>query len=110
MVSKNFDDVSSLLKFDFKVLGPKLVLPMLTLIGAWGGFPEPPKSFKKITQNRFFQYFFLWVLVMQGGASADADLSLVAVLIFVFISEIIKKYEESMEMKKEMEDEMEDEE
>jgi hypothetical protein len=87
------DDAVSFLTFDFKTLGPKLVLPILTLIGALGGFPTPPKSFAFLAENRFFQYFFLWVLVMQGGASADPDLSLVAVLIFVLFIELVKYIE-----------------
>lgn len=84
------DDVASLFTFDLKTLGPKLVLPLLTLLGAWGGFPAPPKSFEFLAKSPFFQYFFLWVLVMQGGASADPDLSLVAVLLFVLFAELVK--------------------
>lgn len=72
---------------------PRLILPFLTLVGAWGGFPEPPRMFKKIVEYRFFQYFFLWVLVMQGGASVDPGLSLVSVIVFVSISEVIKMLE-----------------
>jgi hypothetical protein len=94
------DDITSLFKADFKTLGPKLVLPALTLLGAWGGFPTPPKSFSFLAKNRFFQYFFLWVLVMQGGASADPDLSLVAVLIFVLFAELVKYFERRSEEKK----------
>jgi hypothetical protein len=84
------DDIRSLISLDFATLGPKLVLPMLTLIGAWGGFPEPPKLFKFLTDISIFKYLFLWVLVMQGGAGLDADLSLVAVLMFFIFSESIK--------------------
>lgn len=71
----------------------RLVMPMLTLVGAWGGFPDSPKMFKALTSWRPFQYFFLWVLVMQGGASADPGLSLIAVLIFGLVTEIIKGVE-----------------
>lgn len=90
MVNPSYtDDIMSFFKLDYKNLGPKLVLPMLTLLGAWGGFPKPPKSFEFLAENRFFQYFFLWVLVMQGGASADPDLSLVAVIVFGLFSELV---------------------
>lgn len=71
----------------------KLVLPFLTLIGAWGGFPDSPRMFKSLTTWRPFQYFFLWVLVMQGGASVDPGLSLLSVGIFVVITEVIKLIE-----------------
>lgn len=97
---KMLDDVTRLITGDFKNLLPRLVLPMLTLIGALGGFPQPPKSFAFLANNRFFQYFFLWVLVMQGGASADADLSLVAVLFFVLFIEGFKYFEKRAEEKK----------
>ena len=83
----------------FMILNPftfpwsRMIMPMLTLVGAWGGFPDSPKIFKAVTQFRLFQYFFLWVLVMQGGASADPGLSLLAVLIFGIVSEVIKLIE-----------------
>jgi hypothetical protein len=84
------DDLSSLYRLDFATLAPKLFIPMLTLIGAWGGFPEAPKSFKFLTEISIFKYIFLWVLVMQGGGGLDADLSLVAIILFFIISESIK--------------------
>lgn len=96
-MSKRIDDLTKLVTGDFKTLFPKLILPMLTLIGALGGFPAPPKSFQFLADNKFFQYFFLWVLVMQGGGSVDADLSLVAVLLFVLVIEGIKFFEKRAE-------------
>lgn len=84
------DDINSLISLDYATLGPKLFLPMLTLIGAWGGFPEPPQSFKFLTEISIFKYLFLWVLVMQGGAGLDADLALVAIIMFFIFSESIK--------------------
>lgn len=110
LTKTNFtDDLTSFIKFDYKTLGPKLILPFLTLLGSWGGFPEAPKSFQKLADNNFFKYFFLWVLVMQGGASADPDLSLVAVIIFGIISESIKYFEKEGEDEGEDEGEGEDE-
>ena len=88
-----FDEFKQIITFQFSFT--KLILPFLTLIGAWGGFGEPPRMFKSLTTWRPFQYFFLWVLVMQGGASTDPGLSLVAVLIFVAITEVIKLIEGS---------------
>ena len=89
----NFFDEIFALKNPFTFPWSKLVMPMLTLVGAWGGFPDSPNMFKKVTEFRFFQYFFLWVLVMQGGASADPGLSFLAVLIFVVVTEVIKMVE-----------------
>jgi hypothetical protein len=84
------DDIKSLISLDYATLGPKLFLPMLTLIGAWGGFPEAPESFKFLTEVSIFKYVFLWVLVMQGGAGSDADLSLVSIILFFILTEGIK--------------------
>ena len=84
------DDINSLISLDYATLGPKLFLPMLTLLGAWGGFPEAPESFKFLTEISIFKYLFLWVLVMQGGAGADADLGLVSIILFFIFSEGIK--------------------
>ena len=86
-----FDEFKQIATFQFPL--SKLILPFLTLIGAWGGFPSAPRMFNFLAEWRPFQYFFLWVLVMQGGASLDPGLSLVAVLIFVAITEIIKLIE-----------------
>ena len=104
-----FDEFKQIITFSFPL--SKLALPFLTLIGAWGGFPDSPRMFKKLTTWRPFQYFFLWVLVMQGGASVDPGLSLLSVLIFVAITEIIKMIEgkEKFQNEDEYEDEYEDE-
>ena len=93
--TKSFFDEIFALKNPFTFPWGRLVLPMLTLIGAWGGFPDSPKMFKKISGKKFFQYLFLWVLVMQGGASSDPGLSFVAVAIFGLITELLKYFEES---------------
>lgn len=87
-----FDEIFAL-KNPFTFPWSKLIMPMLTLIGAWGGFPDSPQIFKKITEYRIFQYLFLWVLVMQGGASADPGLSFISVIIFVIITELLKSTE-----------------
>lgn len=90
-IASIFDEFRQIITFNFSF--SRLILPMLTLLGAWGGFPPPPKMFEGIAKWRPFQYFFLWVLVMQGGASVDPGLSLLSVLIFVAITEIIKLVE-----------------
>jgi hypothetical protein len=87
------DDINSLISLDYATLGPKLFLPLLTLLGAWGGFPDAPESFKFLTEISIFKYVFLWVLVMQGGAGSDFDLSLVAVILFYILTEGIKYLE-----------------
>lgn len=86
-----FDDIVAFAN-PFKAPWHKLVLPLLTLIGAWGGFPKAPAIFDKIAKDKWFQYLFLWILVMQGGASADPGLSFIAVLIFMGISMLLDRY------------------
>ena len=93
-----FDEFRQIITFNFSL--SRLALPMLTLIGAWGGFPPPPKIFEGLAKWRPFQYFFLWVLVMQGGASVDPGLSLLSVLIFVAITEVINLIEAATGMNK----------
>ena len=97
-VKSFFDEIFALLN---PVTFPwsKLVLPMLTLIGAWGGFPDPPQVVKKIAQWKFFQYFFLWILAMQGGASADPGLSFISVILFGIITEILNMFDSSSSTK-----------
>lgn len=93
-MTKHFDDVISLFSGKFK--SSKLLLPILTAVGAWGGLPEGPRSFKMVTQNKIFQYFFLWILIMQGGGGADMDLSLIAVAAVFIITEIVIAIENSV--------------
>ena len=90
-------DIEMLFSKDFHKVLVKLVVPLLTLIGAWGGFPKPPQMFNELVKYRFVQYFLLWVLVMQGGAKLDADLALIAVIVFVIINETLKYYERKNE-------------
>jgi hypothetical protein len=90
-------DIQALFSKDYLKVLVKLIVPLLTLIGAWGGFPKPPKIFDKLVENTFVQYFLLWVLVMQGGARLDGDLALIAVLVFVSINETIKYFEQKSE-------------
>lgn len=95
---QNFFDELLMLKNPFTFPWSRMVLPMLTLLGAWGGFPEAPEIFTTIAEYSFlgiqpFKYFFLWVLVMQGGASADPGLSFIAVLIFAGITILLRGFD-----------------
>ena len=71
---------------NFKIMGYTLqqfILPLATAIGAYGGFPEPPRFFNEMVRNEFFRYALLAVLIYQGGAGQDIKLSiLVTVIIF----------------------------
>ena len=66
-----------------------LILPIVTAIGAFGGFPEPPNMFKKVIQNKVVQYLLLFLLIWQGGGGQNWKLSAkVTVVIFVLITVI----------------------
>ena len=62
----------------------KMVLAMATTIGAFGGFPDPPKAFSALTQYQFVQWMLVFVLIFQGGGSQDPLFS-VAVTIATFL-------------------------
>ena len=49
----------------------KFVLALATMLGAFGGFPEPPKAFNRLTQYKVVQWGLLFVLLYQGGAGED---------------------------------------
>jgi len=71
------------------------ILSFLTLFGAWGGFPTPPKFFTWLTANvPFLRYFFQWlmlfVLVYQGGSGQKAMLAAVTSTVFFFLFEFVK--------------------
>ncbi len=73
-------------------------LSFLTLFGAWGGFPVPPKFFTWLTANvPFLRYFFQWlmlfVLVYQGGSGQKALLAAVTSSVFFIVFEIVKGIE-----------------
>ena len=66
-----------------------LVLPLVTGLGAFGGFPEPPNMFKRVVKNKLIQYFLLFLLIWQGGGGQDWKLSAkVTLVIFVLITVI----------------------
>ena len=70
-----------------------LVLPIVTAMGAFGGFPEPPHIFKKFIKNKIVQYLLLFLLIWQGGGGQNWKLSVkVTVVIFVLIT-VMNMYE-----------------
>lgn len=77
-----------------------LILPIVTAIGAFGGFPEPPNMFKRIIQNKIVQYFLLFLLIWQGGGGQNWKLSAkVTIVIFILIT-VINMFEKKEKKKK----------
>lgn len=64
----------------------KWILPAATAVGAWGGFPEPPRMFKNLVKNEIFQYLLVAVLVWQGGGQQNLRVALtIAVAMYLLV-------------------------
>ena len=62
------------------------ILPAATALGAWGGFPKPPKMFSNLAQNEIVQYLLVFVLVWQGGSGQNIRVAaIVALAMFVLV-------------------------
>lgn len=75
------------------------LLAMATLIGAFGGFPSPPKTFLKLTNYEPFQWLLVFVLVYQGGSGADVKIAAEITFVGFILYKIIKHYETKYEKK-----------
>tara|TARA_A100001015_G_scaffold262503_1_gene308773 strand:+ start:1250 stop:1552 length:303 start_codon:yes stop_codon:yes gene_type:complete len=62
-----------------------LVLPIITAIGAFGGFPQPPRVFGKLIKYEPIQYLLLFCLIWQGGAEQNWKLALKVTLVIYII-------------------------
>ena len=76
-----------------------LVLAFATAIGAFGGFPEPPKAFAWFTQMKIFQWLVVFVLIYQGGGSQDPLFS-IAVTGAVFVLYTVVRFFEAKDKEK----------
>ena len=68
------------------------ILPIVTAIGAFGGFPTPPKVFSKFIKNEIVQYGLLYLLIWQEGCVQSVKLSLkvtLAIYIIITVGHII---------------------
>ena len=57
-----------------------------TVIGAWGGFPKPPKLFLDLTKFEIFQWF---LLAYQGGAGEDIRAAVIITVGLYLVSKIL---------------------
>lgn len=72
----------------------KFILAVCTMLGAFGGFPEPPKSFTSLTQYKVVQWALLYVLLYQGGAGEDPVFAGVITGITFLIYTLLRSLEE----------------
>jgi type IV secretory pathway TrbL component len=61
----------------------RIILAFFTALGAYGGFPNPPSWWKKITGFLIVRIACLWALIYQGGGNANLILTtIVTAIIF----------------------------
>uniref|UniRef100_A0A6C0J830 Holin n=1 Tax=viral metagenome TaxID=1070528 RepID=A0A6C0J830_9ZZZZ len=72
-----------------------IILVMATLIGAFGGFPQPPKFFAEAVKWGIVQWFLVFVLAYQGGAGASIPLAAGATAVTFVLYKIIRSFEKS---------------
>lgn len=63
--------------------------PIATVLGAWGGFPKPPKIFLELTRFELFRWFLVFTLAYQGGAEEDVRQALIITVIFYLITKLL---------------------
>ena len=79
---------------NFKIMGyslEQMVLPLATAIGAYGGFPDPPRFFNNLVRNEFFRYVLLAVLIYQGGAGQDIKLSVLVTFVIFALTKALNQ-------------------
>jgi hypothetical protein len=65
-----------------------LYVPMMTAFGAVSSFPKS-SFFGKLGENELFQWFCVFILIMQGGGGTNVQLSVVAtVLLYVVVKAV----------------------
>ena len=74
-----------------------LILPIVTAIGAFGGFPQTPKVFGKVIKYEPIQYLLLFLLIWQGGADQNWKLALKVTLVFYIILTLGHIYDARMQ-------------
>lgn len=69
-----------------------------TMIGAFGGFPTPPKLFARLTRHKFFQWTMVWVLLFQGGAERQTLLASIMTFLGFLTFTFLNYYEDQVMM------------
>lgn len=70
-----------------------LLLVSCTVVGAFGGFPEPPKAFLALASYQIVQWALVFVLAYQGGAGQDPVLAGAATLVTLILYKGIRALE-----------------
>lgn len=75
----------------------KLLLVSCTILGAFGGFPQPPKVFLNLASYQIIQWALVFVLAYQGGAGEDVVLAAVATFVTMVIYKVVRALENNDE-------------
>ena len=79
--SKPIENVADVIKTINPYSTRQIALAFATLIGAFGGFPEPPRQFTELARNEWFRWLMIAVLVFQGAGGQDPRLAAVVTLL-----------------------------
>lgn len=70
----------------------QMVLVMATAIGAFGGFPQPPRVFSSLVQNELVQWALVFVLCYQGGSGQDVKMAALATAVMYVAKKALNTY------------------
>ena len=59
-------------------------ITILTGLGAYGGFPQPPNWWKRLTNFKIMNFLLVWLLVFQGGGG-NLVLPQLSLIIFIIM-------------------------
>lgn len=65
-------------------------IAILTGLGAYGGFPQPPKWWKRLSRFKLMNYILVWVLIYQGGGGGNIYLTTAVSLVIFIVMEVSK--------------------
>ena len=77
-----------------------LLVAVATMIGAFGGFPEPPAQFLWLTKFPLFQWALVFILIYQGGSGQNPLLALGLTVATFLVYQILKWLEKRRSEKK----------
>lgn len=71
-----------------------ILLVTATIVGAFGGFPEPPKAFSNLATFKPVQWALVFVLAYQGGAGQDPVLAAAATAATFVLYTVVRAFEQ----------------
>ena len=71
----------------------KMIVAIATTVGAFGGFPDPPKAFSALTQYQIVHWMLVFVLIFQGGGSQEPLFSLAVTAATFMLYKFVRFFE-----------------